>query len=110
MIDRYIEREFPEYCNNANNNNKSTVYSVPSCFKKGGEKQATLAEEIVFNRLHGLEDAACCQGLWMTFFHNACYAGHSFRNERVGKLMIREHDFVIFAKYQGKLSLHRIFY
>lgn len=97
---RYIEKEFPECCNNGNN--KNAIYSVPSSFKKRGEKQATLAEEIVFNRLHGLKDAVCCQGLWMIFFHSASYAGRSFRNERDGKLMIREHDFVMFAKYRGE--------
>lgn len=94
---KYIEREFPEA-----KDGKNAVYSVPSKFKNCGEKQAGLAEEVVFTRLSGLVDTTRLDGLWMTFFHSASYAGHSFRNQRVGKLMIREHDFVIFVKYKGR--------
>lgn len=96
-VDRYIEREFPEAEGGGN-----AVYSVPSVFQKsGGEKQANLAEQLVFTRLHGLLQAEAINGLWITFFHSASYAGRSFRNQRLGKLMIREHDFVIFAKHDG---------
>ncbi|KAF5308667.1 hypothetical protein FQR65_LT06128 [Abscondita terminalis] len=94
---RYIEREFPEA-----KDGKNAVYSIPSKFKNRGERQASLAEEVVFKRLSGIAKTIRLDGLWMTFFHSASYAGHSFRNQRVGKLMIREHDFVVFAKYQGK--------
>ncbi|KAF5281773.1 hypothetical protein FQA39_LY17692 [Lamprigera yunnana] len=94
---KYIEREFPEA-----KEGKNAVYSVPGKFKNRGEKQASLAEEVVFTRLSGLAQTTRLDGLWMTFFHSASYAGHSFRNRRVGKLMIREHDFVVFAKYRGK--------
>ncbi|KAK4883268.1 hypothetical protein RN001_006587 [Aquatica leii] len=94
---KYIEREFPEA-----KDGKNAVYSIPSKFKNRGERQASLAEEVVFTRLSGLVKTTRLDGLWMTFFHSASYAGHSFRNQRVGKLMIREHDFVIFAKYHGK--------
>lgn len=101
---RYVEREFPEADHGGN-----AVHSVPREFQRsGGERQANLAEELVFERLRGLSQATAIGGLWMTFFHSASYAGRSFRNQRVGKLMIREHDFVIFAKYKGKLMTFRI--
>lgn len=91
---RYIEREFPT------NGDETTIYSVPRTFKKSGEKQAIHAEERIFERLQGIGKHV--NGVWLTFFHSAVYAGHSFRNQRDGKLMIREHDFVVFAKYQGE--------
>ncbi|KAB0802644.1 hypothetical protein PPYR_04830 [Photinus pyralis] len=97
---KYIEREFPEA-----KDGKNAVYSIPSKFKNCGEKQASLAEEVVFTRLSGLADTTRLDGLWMTFFHSASYAGHSFRNQRVGKLMIREHDFVIFVKHKERYSV-----
>ncbi|RZC39714.1 uncharacterized protein BDFB_008988, partial [Asbolus verrucosus] len=96
----YIEREFP-----SPQHDGKVVYSVPRIFQKTGEKQAALAERVVFNRLNGVGCNKCDSrfgGLWMTFFHNACYGGHSFRNQRIGKLMIREHDFVIFVKFNGR--------
>lgn len=99
-VGRYVEREFPEAADGGN-----AVHSVPSVFQRiGGERQANLAEQLVFARLHGLAEAndGGLGGLWMTFFHSASYAGRSFRNHRDGKLMIREHDFVIFARYRGK--------
>lgn len=94
----------------------NAVYSVPSVFQKTGagagagggggggnnKRQANLAEQLVFTRLHGLLRAEAINGLWIAFFHGASYAGRSYRNQRFGKLMIREHDFVIFAKYRGK--------
>lgn len=105
---RYIDREFPE-SQNATATNSTTVYSVPRTFQKCGEKQASLAEERVFHRLQCLnsgdrrpQNTFESSGVWVTFFHSACYGGQSFRNQRVGKLIIREHDFVVFAKYAGK--------
>lgn len=96
-VDRYVEREFPDAEGGGN-----AVYSVPSVFQKsGGERQANLAEQLVFTRLHGLVRAEAINGLWVTFFHSTSYAGRSFRNRRLGKLMIREHDFVIFVKFKG---------
>ncbi|KAJ3641236.1 hypothetical protein Zmor_027751 [Zophobas morio] len=94
-LNRYIKREFPHPKNGA-----SAVYSVPKMFQKSGEKQASLAEQEVFEKLKGV-DRGGNMGLWMTFFHSASYGGHSFRNQRVGKLMIREHDFVLFITYRG---------
>lgn len=38
----------------------------------------------------------------MLYFHGASYAGHSHRNQRIGKLMVREHDFVVFSKFKGR--------
>lgn len=84
------------------------MYSVPSVFQKSdgdggdGQKQGNYAEQLVFTRLHGLLQAEAINGLWIVFFHSASYAGRSYRNQRLGKLMIREHDFVIFAKYKGR--------
>lgn len=104
MIDRYIEREFPEAIDG-----KNAVYSVPSKYSRCGEKQASFAEEIVFNRLRGLSQSSFAQNLWTIYFYSATYAGHSFRNQRIGKLMIREHDFVIFVKYQGKILMPKKF-
>ena len=98
IFDRYIKREFPHPKNGA-----SAVYSVPKMFQKSGEKQASLAEQEVFEKLKGV-DRGGNMGLWMTFFHSASYGGHSFRNQRVGKLMIREHDFVLFITYRGKTA------
>lgn len=96
--DRYVEREFPEAVDGGN-----IVYSVPRDFQRnGGERQASRAEELVFKRLRGLSNTKELSGLWMIFFHSASYGGRSFRNQRVGKLMIREHDFVIFVRYRGK--------
>lgn len=83
------------------------MYSVPKTFEKTGEIQGNLAEQEVFQRLHHLKYAKTkLEGLWMIFFHGASYAGLSFRNKREGKLIIREHDFVIFAKYNGKSRLN----
>lgn len=98
-VDRYIEQEFPDAEGGGN-----AVYSVPSVFQKsGGERQANLAEQLVFTRLHGLLRAEePLAGLWIAFFHSTSYAGRSFRNQRFGKLMIREHDFVVFAKHGGR--------
>lgn len=97
VIDRYVEREFPE-----NKDGKCTVYSVPRYFQKAGENQAISAEHRVFSRFHGLKEDLRLKNTWVIFFHSASYAGHSYRNNRCGKLMIREHDFVIFVKKNGK--------
>ena len=94
---RYTQREFSEPTGDEN-----AIYSIPRDFQKNGERQATLAEEMVFSKLHGLVNSYHVRGLWMAFFHSASYAGYSFRNRRDGKLMIREHDFVLFVKYKGK--------
>lgn len=77
------------------------VYSLPKTFSSTGQHQATLAEKEVFQRLQGLAKSNTIGGLWVTFFHSTCYAGQSYRNQRMGRLMIREHDFVVFAKYEG---------
>jgi hypothetical protein len=94
-----VEREFPPAGDGG-----GVVYSVPRYFHKAGEKQAALAEEEVFRRL----SAVGLGGLWMTFFHGASYGGHSFRNQRVGKLMIREHDFVAFVKHAGEGKVEKV--
>lgn len=91
-----METEFPEQ------KSINAVYSVPRTFTNRTERQASKAEHTVFARLAGLTGATRDGGLWVLYFHGASYAGHSSRNLRVGKLMIREHDFIIFAKYQGK--------
>ncbi|GLV31907.1 hypothetical protein CBL_07667, partial [Carabus blaptoides fortunei] len=94
---RYVETEFPELTA------ATTVYSVPRTFTNRTERQASKAEHAVFSRLAALTTGATRDaGLWVLYFHGASYAGHSSRNQRVGKLMIREHDFVIFAKYKGQ--------
>ncbi|GJQ74428.1 hypothetical protein Trydic_g21298 [Trypoxylus dichotomus] len=100
---RYVEREFPESSTNGGDvGDGVAVYSVPRKFQKMGEDQAVSAEHRVFDRLHGLRTDPNLRNTWITFFHSASYAGHSHRNKRDGKLMIREHDFVIFVKSNGK--------
>lgn len=106
----YIDKEFPACSTNGNNKNddkfQTVVYNIPNVFQKSGERQACLAEEMVFHRLRNLNKIqAEDSNLWIAFFHNATYAGHSFRNSRIGKLMIREHDFVLFAKYKSKFYM-----
>lgn len=84
-------------------NSENAVYSVPKKnFRKRGERQASLAEKTVFDRLLGLKNAPGLYNLWLLFFHSSSYAGKSYRNQRCGKLMMREHDFVVFIRYQGK--------
>ncbi|EEZ97322.1 uncharacterized protein LOC103314418 isoform X1 [Tribolium castaneum] len=92
-LNRYIKREFPAQ------DGAAAVYSIPKTFRKSGEKQASLAEQEVFTKLTKFGQNAKFRNLWMIFFHGTSYAGHSFRNQRVGKLMIREHDFVVFATF-----------
>lgn len=102
---RYVEREFPEA-----EDGRNAVYGVPPIFQKNsGERQANLAEQVVFRRLQGISDAANLPGIWMVFFHSASYAGRSYRNRRVGKLIFREHDFVIFIRYRGKYVIFILF-
>ncbi|XP_060524020.1 uncharacterized protein LOC132700609 [Cylas formicarius] len=97
-LPRYLENEFPSSTENA------TVYPIPCQFLKEGERQGCLAEKIVFERLESLK-LLTLPGLWVTFFHNASYAGNSTRNDRLGRLMVREHDFVAFVRYQKKFSV-----
>lgn len=91
----YINREFPS-------ENKNCIYSIPKFFIQHGQEQASNAEKEVHTRLCGIqirpEDN---DGYWQVCFQGACYAGRSFRNDRKGKLMMREHDFVVFIKYKG---------
>ncbi|XP_044263120.1 uncharacterized protein LOC123010340 isoform X2 [Tribolium madens] len=94
-LNRYIKREFPTQ------DGAARVYSIPRVLQKSGEKQASLAEEEIFNKLTQFGRNDKFRGLWMLFFHSTSYAGHSFRNQRVGKLMIREHDFVVFVTFKG---------
>ncbi|XP_023310112.1 uncharacterized protein LOC108906877 [Anoplophora glabripennis] len=94
---KYTDREFPDP-----GENESVVYSLPRKFSSTGQRQASLAEREVFEKLRGLAGNNAIRGLWVTFFHSACYAGQSYRNQRMGRLMIREHDFVVFAKYKGQ--------
>ena len=61
------------------------------------EPQAFLSEKIVYDRLRHVN----APGLWCVFFQGRTYGGVSFRNERQGKIMIREHDFVVLASYKG---------
>jgi hypothetical protein len=60
--------------------------------------QATQAEGHVFNCLRELE----IPGLWLVFFQGRSYGGKSFRKERNGKLIMREHDYVFFTSYNGQ--------
>ncbi|XP_076251041.1 uncharacterized protein LOC143190554 isoform X2 [Rhynchophorus ferrugineus] len=92
MLYKYLESEFPK-------SSRTTVYSIPRDFTKAGEKQACHAEQLVFQRLKSLSSLNI-PNLWVIFFHSASYAGYSNRNQRLGKLMIREHDFVVFIKYE----------
>lgn len=94
IFSRYISREFPQ-------NDLNKVYSIPRTFTQRTEKQASKAEFAVFSRLHGIVETKI-NSLWVLFFHGTSYAGKSHRNNRVGKLMVREHDFVVFTKYKGK--------
>ncbi|XP_071051519.1 uncharacterized protein [Onthophagus taurus] len=94
-LQKFVKREFPS----------ETVHSVPKSFQKSGEKQAILAEKVIFDRLRGLKSENRIKGLWLIFFHSASYAGRSFRNQRDGKLMIREHDFVLFIKYHNNIHV-----
>lgn len=92
---RYLESEFP------NQKFKTVVYHIPKVFLREGERQGCLAEELVFQRLKNLCTLEI-PSMWIIFFHNASYGGYSNRNQRLGKLMIREHDFVVFVKHEGK--------
>lgn len=79
---------------------------MPDQFQKSGEHQANLAERKIFENLLNLKQRTFCgDALWMVFFHSASYAGSSQRNHRVGRLMIREHDFVLFAKHKGNIRV-----
>jgi hypothetical protein len=60
--------------------------------------QASQAESHVFNCLRELE----IPGLWLVFFQGRSYGGKSFRKERNGKLIMREHDYVFFTSYNGQ--------
>lgn len=91
-IKRYIAQEFPLL-----EGNKCTVYSVPKHPILRTEHQASQAECHVFNCLKELD----IPGLWLVFFQGRSYGGKSFRKERHGKLMMREHDFVFFTSYNG---------
>ncbi|XP_066248448.1 uncharacterized protein [Euwallacea similis] len=94
MLYRYLESEFPSQT-------ETVVYSIPKTFCKNGERQGCKAEELVFQRLKQLQTLNISD-LWISFFHNAVYGGYSNRNHRLGKLMIRENDFVVFVKYLVK--------
>jgi len=59
--------------------------------------QASQAECHVFNSLKELD----IPELWLVFFQGRSYGGKSFRKERHGKLMMREHDFVFFTSFKG---------
>jgi len=59
--------------------------------------QASQAECHVFNSLKKLD----IPELWLVFFQGRSYGGKSFRKERHGKLMMREHDFVFFTSFKG---------
>ncbi|KAJ8927204.1 hypothetical protein NQ314_020363 [Rhamnusium bicolor] len=96
-LNSYTDIEFPKP-----KDDETVVYSIPKHFSSTGERQAALAESQVFQRLHGLVDNTRIGGLWVLFFHSTCYAGQSYRNQRMGRLMIREHDFVVFAKCRGQ--------
>ncbi|XP_069676761.1 uncharacterized protein [Periplaneta americana] len=90
---RYIGQEFPRL-----EGQTCTIYSVPKQPIQRSELQASQAEEHVFQYLSELN----IPGMWMVFFQGRSYGGKSFRNERNGKLMIREHDYVLFTVYKGK--------
>ncbi|CAH1130788.1 unnamed protein product [Ceutorhynchus assimilis] len=94
MLFRYLEAEFPPKTN-------TVVYHVPKDFQRAGEKQGCQAEDLVFQRLKNLISLEI-PNLWIMFFHSAAYGGYSNRNQRLGKLMIREHDFVVFIKYKDQ--------
>ncbi|XP_017786523.1 PREDICTED: uncharacterized protein LOC108569441 [Nicrophorus vespilloides] len=91
-LNGYIQREFPD--------GRNAVYSVPKRFRRFGEEQASLAEEITFKRLHGLNEL---DDLWLLFVHNVSYGGRS--SKTIGKLKIREHDFVLFIRSSGKFHV-----
>ncbi|XP_030757841.1 uncharacterized protein LOC115883624 isoform X2 [Sitophilus oryzae] len=95
MFYKYIKSEFP--CSSEN-----SVHSIPKYFRKNGERQACEAEKLVFQRLKNLSSIDVSSDLSIIFFHSASYAGYSNRNQRLGKLMIREHDFVVFVKCEDK--------
>lgn len=59
--------------------------------------QASQAESHVFHCLREMD----IPGLWLVFFQGRSYGGKSFRKDRNGKLMMREHDYVIFTSYHG---------
>ncbi|XP_066150369.1 uncharacterized protein [Euwallacea fornicatus] len=94
MLYRYLQSEFPPQT-------QTVVYSIPKTFCKNGEMQGCKAEELVFQRLKQLQTLNI-PDLWISFFHSAVYGGYSNRNHRLGKLMIRENDFVVFVKYLVK--------
>lgn len=60
--------------------------------------QASHAESHVFHCLQELD----IPGLWLVFFQGRSYGGKSFRKERNGKLVMREHDYVFFTSYNGQ--------
>lgn len=77
-------------------------YSIPTSFVQHGEKQGCQAELESYNRLSAVKLPTNVKGtLWQAAFQGICYAGRSYRNARDGRLMTREHDLVVFNKYDG---------
>ncbi|KAH1027426.1 hypothetical protein HUJ05_000937 [Dendroctonus ponderosae] len=92
---RYLESEFPRTTSN------NSVFHIPKEYLRTGENQGRQAEQIAFQRLKNLSTLNVSD-LWILFFHSISYGGYSNRNQRLGKLIMREHDFVVFVKYQGR--------
>ncbi|KAL1505915.1 hypothetical protein ABEB36_005364 [Hypothenemus hampei] len=95
ILDRYLESEFPTV------ESQTIVHSIPKEFSRTGQEQACKAEKLVFDRLMGLHTLQL-PNLWIMFFHNASYGGYSKKNLELWKLIIREHDFVVFVKFMDK--------